>query len=201
MPDVGFVLYYITPRVFLLAMCMELLNMILMSIGDKKITEVLFRVKGNEKEQAAIVRVMVKLGWRYLPVFLFTLAGVLREAFGFDVMIMRFVHLFLVAWALMNCWSIFGLNMNFLGGTLNMLVCAVNKGLMPTLYPGDPTGLHSLMNEATRLPFLCDWIIVGYWQLSPGDILIVLGTLLFLIYQNYIFFRSIWSRKNKPVSL
>ena len=195
MLDAEFVLGYLTPRVFFLAMCMHLINSVLLPIGNKGILDVLNNTKGNEKEQDEIERAIRKLGWRYLPVILFLLVSLVQINLFLDLKIVRVVHLFLMAWTMLYNWNILGFNINALGGFLNMLVCAVNKGMMPTIYPPELDGRHILMTDATNLNFLCDWIVCAQVMISIGDVLIAAGSLIFLVCQFYIFIRFFMYRE------
>lgn len=79
------------------------------------------------------------------------------------------------------------------GTVLNRLVIAQNGGHMP-VYPtlsyltgyarpeqfGVMDTLHVLGNEGVKLPFLTDWVDLGYCILSVGDVLIHLYTCVML---------------------
>lgn len=108
------------------------------------------------------------------------------------------MHLFLTVWALICSRNYFGFNIYNFGAVLNMLVCSLNKGMMPTIYPPIDDGRHILMTDATRFNFLCDWIVSGYSMISIGDVLIAGGALIFLICQNYIFINILSNRLAKP---
>ena len=79
-------------------------------------------------------------------------------------------------------WS--GLLVAAVGILLNLLVIAVNGGQMPaavepsSLENGDP---YQAITEKTRLRFLADWIDIGPWLISPGDLLLVASVLISLI--------------------
>lgn len=197
MVDAEFILGYLTPRVFFLAMCMHLINSVLLPIGNKGILDVLHNTKGNEKEQDEIERAIRKMGWRYLPVILFLLVSLVQINLFLDLKIVRVVHLFLMTWTMVYNWNILGFNINALGGFLNMLVCSLNRGMMPTIYPPFDDGRHILMTDATRFNFLCDWIVCDSVMISIGDVLIAAGALIFLIYQFYIFIRFFMYREVK----
>ena len=197
MIDAEFILGYLTPRTFFLAMCMHLVNSVLLPIGNKDILDVLYNTKGNEKEQSEIERAIRGLGWRYLPVILFLIVSLVQINLNLDMKTVRFAHLFLMTWATLYNLDILGFNINAFGGFLNMLVCSVNRGMMPTIHSPELDGRHILMTDATRLNFLCDWIICTRVMVSIGDVLIAAGALIFLVCQFYIFIKFFMYREAK----
>lgn len=82
--------------------------------------------------------------------------------------------------------AIAGFGMVLAGTLLNKLAINANGGIMPvhptlSKFTGYFTteavgvasdGVHALMNEGTKLKFLCDYIDIGYSILSPGDVII-----------------------------
>ena len=64
------------------------------------------------------------------------------------------------------------------GGILNLIVVALNRGFMPVRteeIPEDRKRFYQAMDEQTRVWFLGDWIRIGGWYFSPGDIGLYLG--------------------------
>jgi len=72
----------------------------------------------------------------------------------------------------------------YLGIAINCIVLAANHGQMPVQWPGGCGGwdvseydfIHVCMTHASHLKFLCDWISLGGYIASPGDMLIFLGS-------------------------
>ncbi|HEX6984144.1 MAG TPA: DUF5317 family protein, partial [Planctomycetaceae bacterium] len=64
------------------------------------------------------------------------------------------------------------------GFLLNLLVIAANGGRMPAAVSPDEMSpdlkdLYKPIDRATRLRFLADWIDLGRWVISPGDVLLI----------------------------
>lgn len=92
----------------------------------------------------------------------------------------------MVANAIRGEWFVFTVqSLVFFGAGMNLAALWMNGGFMPVF--GAPwwwvfgDGEHSVANEETRLPWLCDWIHVPGWRwicprvVSPGDILLVIA--------------------------
>src|SRR5690348_12299193 len=65
-----------------------------------------------------------------------------------------------------------------LGGILNVIVVALNRGFMPVRteeIPEDRKRFYEAMDKQTRVWFLGDWIRIGGWYFSPGDIGLYFG--------------------------
>ena len=78
-----------------------------------------------------------------------------------------------VSWA-----SFAGYILMSFGGILNLIVVGLNRGFMPVRIeeiPEDKKRFYQAMDEQTRVWFLGDWIRVGGWYFSPGDIGLYLG--------------------------
>lgn len=198
MMDAELILGYLTPRVFALAMLLDVISSVLLPIGNKGILKTLHVVTGNEKEQEEIKKAIYGIIWRYLPILLFLFVSILQLNLSLDLHATRVIHLFLTVWALVCSRNYLGFNIYNFGAVLNMLVCSLNKGMMPTIYPPLDDGRHILMTDATRFNFLCDWIVSGYSMISVGDVLIAIGALIFLTCQNYIFINILINRSAKP---
>jgi hypothetical protein len=82
--------------------------------------------------------------------------------------------------------TLVGAGLTLAGTLMNRAVINANDGKMP-VYPtlskligyykegqldGSVDNLHILMDEASKLPFLADYIDLGVCVLSPGDVLI-----------------------------
>ena len=78
-----------------------------------------------------------------------------------------------VSWA-----SFAGYILMSFGGILNLIVVALNRGFMPVRteeIPEERKRFYHAMDEQTRVWFLGDWIHIGGWYFSPGDIGLYLG--------------------------
>ncbi len=79
-----------------------------------------------------------------------------------------------------------GVGLTLIGSVMNRAVISANGGKMP-VYPtlsewigyykdgqlnGSIDELHVLMDGSSRLPFLADYIDIGFCIMSPGDVLI-----------------------------
>lgn len=190
----------VTPKVFALAMLIDVVNSVLLPIGKKDILRTLYVINGNEKEQYEIRKAIRSIWWRYLPVFLFLFVSILQLNLVLDLNQTRIAHLVLTIWALIASWNYLGFNIYNFGAFLNMLVCSMNKGMMPTIYPPMDTGHHILLTDASKFKFLCDWIVSGYSMISIGDVLIAAGAMIFLVCQFYIFFKIILNRTAEPAA-
>ena len=93
-----------------------------------------------------------------------------------------------VSWA-----SFAGYILMSLGGILNLIVVALNRGFMPVRteeIPEERKRFYHAMDEQTRVWFLGDWIHIGGWYFSPGDIglylglIVVIGDLLMVVALN-----------------
>lgn len=85
-----------------------------------------------------------------------------------------------------------GMNVLLIGLLLNLTVVALNGGRMPVDYslsdsvgivrPQGPLAKHQPIVPETRLPFLGDVLSVRSlkWVGSPGDVLLLVGTFLFM---------------------
>ncbi len=195
MPDIGFILYNLVPRAFFLAICMDVINTFFEPLNGKSIISVLVLKKGYEAEYDAIERGLIRLTWRYLPIVLFGVIGMYQGILHYGIQTARMLQLGVELWAFLSYWSLPGFNIDMLGGALNMLACVANHGLMPAPFDDVPDGIHCLMTKASHLKPICDWILVGYWALSPGDFLIVIGAFSYLVYQNFRFFRILFASR------
>ena len=68
-----------------------------------------------------------------------------------------------------------GVAISAAGFLMNLLVIAANGGRMPAAVdPDDVAGddLYTPIDASTRLRCLSDWIDVGRWLVSPGDVLL-----------------------------
>jgi hypothetical protein len=71
-----------------------------------------------------------------------------------------------------------GISFLCLGFLLNLVVMLLNGGRMPVGIDEVPQHLkatHQAMGSETRAGFLADWVGIGRWYFSPGDIIMVLG--------------------------
>ncbi|HKI70749.1 MAG TPA: DUF5317 family protein [Verrucomicrobiae bacterium] len=78
-----------------------------------------------------------------------------------------------VSWA-----SFAGYILMSFGGILNLIVVALNRGFMPVRIAEIPEAkkrFYKAMDEQTCVWFLGDWIRIGGWYFSPGDIGLYLG--------------------------
>lgn len=193
MLDADFILDYLAPRLFAWSILLDMVNAILLPIGKKDILSTIRIRIGNEKEHEEIIKSVCWFGWRYLPIILFMTANAFQSNLGLSLWKTSVGYVFLTAWALVVNRKIFGFNIQNFGAFLNMLVCSLNNGLMPTIYP--PSGdYHILMTDDSTLKFLSDWIVSGYSMISIGDILIIAGSAIFLISQACIFIKILIGR-------
>lgn len=68
-----------------------------------------------------------------------------------------------------------------MGVGLNLVAIGANGGRMPAHtdeIPSEHQGDYQTMNETTRLWYLGDWIGVGAWLISPGDICLYAGLII-----------------------
>ncbi len=91
----------------------------------------------------------------------------------------------LIGWTLWNADRLFGIWLVSLGSATNLVVIAANDFRMPAAVGATSRlaqvghhGQYVVMDAATRLNWLGDWIVVRGWYggiFSPGDVLISLG--------------------------
>lgn len=109
MIDMEFILD-VTPKVFAMAMLMDIVNSVLLPIGKKDILKTLCVISGNEKEQDEIRRAIRRIFCRYLPIFLFISVSILEMNFSLDMRQTRIAHLFLTIWAMIASRNYLGFN-------------------------------------------------------------------------------------------
>lgn len=85
MMDAELILGYLTPRVFALAMLMDVVNSVLLPIGNKGILRTLSVIDGNEKEQEEIRKAIHGIIWRYLPMLFFLFTSILQMNLSLDI--------------------------------------------------------------------------------------------------------------------
>lgn len=76
------------------------------------------------------------------------------------------------------------------GVALNLLVILANDGMpvsasVEEISDEDRTRCHPI-TPSTRLAFLADWIPVGNHLLSPGDVLLLIGVAIMLLYAAFL---------------
>ena len=187
--------YNAADKLFFAAICMDVLNTFIEPLGGRGILAALSSTKGREKEHQQIDRDFLHLFWRYMiPIFLFGIIGVYQSVFHYSDTTTCFWQLVTVAWATLYYWRLPGYNLYMLGAALNRLTMTANHGLMPALFIDVSDVSHCPMTHASHMKIISDWILVGNWVLSPGDFMIFIGALIFLVYQNYRFFRMMLYR-------
>ena len=71
------------------------------------------------------------------------------------------------------------LSASCLGSLLNIIVVALNGGmparLAPDEIPDDARPFYHAIDHKSRCPWLADWIPIGSWLISPGDVLLAIG--------------------------
>jgi hypothetical protein len=87
--------------------------------------------------------------------------------------------LFAMHWAQGGNWVLAtALALAVIGVGANTLVIAVNGGRMPAQtdeIPSSHENDYKIMGRATRMAFLGDWISIGNWLISPGDVCVYTG--------------------------
>lgn len=70
-----------------------------------------------------------------------------------------------------------GIALAAFGGTLNLVVICANGGRMPIRTGGrrPASAGYVAMTRRTRLPWLGDWMDIGRWLISPGDVCLFAG--------------------------
>lgn len=190
------VLNFWYPLMFFTALYLDLINGCISAVSaDKKIFSVFLYAGGNEADHEAIALAFRKILRRYSPTVMLIMIPLARIFFGMELQTERVLYLFFNLWLLLMNWNVAGLNINCLGGVLNMIACVANGGRMPTLHaPPEDDLRHQIMDSETNLGFLSDWIMYDYNQLSIGDFLIAAGAFIFFTYQARRFFKIIINR-------
>ena len=71
------------------------------------------------------------------------------------------------------------LSASCLGAALNILVVALNGGMpaRATLdeIPDEARPMYHAIDKQSRCSWLADWIPIGTWLISPGDVLLAIG--------------------------
>ncbi|MBU6142287.1 DUF5317 family protein [Patescibacteria group bacterium] len=194
-------LYAAADKLFFAAICMDVINTFIEPLSGKGILAALWSMKGREKEHEQIDRDFFHLFWRYaIPITLFGFIGVYQGFFHYSDETTCFWQLLTVTWATLYYWRLPGYNLYMLGAALNRLTMTANHGLMPAMFTDVSDASHCPMTLFSHMKIISDWILVRNWVLSPGDFMIFTGALIFLIYQNFRFFRIVLYRRgsSKP---
>ena len=131
---------------------------------------------------------------RLSPMFLFLfLGGLIRFTDNSEYSFLYFSIAYFSA-----CW-LFIANRDYpaiaifaLGGVLNSLAALFNNGKMPVIDETTVTFLHQPMTADTKIWWLCDWIVshLEFFVLSPGDLLLILGSALFFTRELLIWLKN-----------
>ncbi|MEK9170118.1 MAG: DUF5317 family protein [Patescibacteria group bacterium] len=138
---------------------------------------------------------------KFAPILLFSVISILKR-FGFfnDNQFCFFLILFVLVsdFLILNYRNI-GIALFACGGISNALVSLVNGGKMPVHSLESVSGFYQPMTESTIFPFLCDWILSPFhnYLMSFGDILLIIGTAIFLAQELAGLWKNFRKDKNK----
>ena len=81
-----------------------------------------------------------------------------------------------------NRITVIGCTIFGIGFLLNRLVCVLNEGFMliaanEEALPESIRDRYKPIDGESRVVFLSDWIRLGPWLISPGDILVAIGVI------------------------
>ena len=128
----------------------------------------------------------------YLPLLVFGFFASVTVNFSLQNSLMAlWTYLLILAWFLALNRKQIGLNLLILGSVLNLLVIVINGGRMPMpMGWAEEDAAYQFVTPDTLLPFLSDWILIGNYMFSIGDIFLHTGALIFLLCQIRIFLKN-----------
>jgi len=127
----------------------------------------------------------------YCPLLVIGFWGLVNQLLVVDYLNFLAVNIFILAWFFIVNRNNWGLNLNILGAMTNLVIMWTNGGRMPFLPGfGAEDSSYSSIRPDTNLSFFADTIFVGHYLMSPGDIFIHLGAMIFFLVQLGIFLKK-----------